>query len=378
MKILVDENMPYARELFSRLGEVKAVPGRPIPVAELAGADALMVRSVTKVNESLLANQSIKFVGTATAGTDHVDQAWLAQADIGFSAAPGCNAIAVVEYVFSSLLYLAERDGFTLTDRTVGIVGVGNVGGRLQKRLEALGVRTLLCDPPRADQGEEGDFRTLDELVKEADILTFHTPLFKEGTYKTLHLADEALISRLKPGSILINACRGPVVDNAALLKCLDAGQALSVVLDVWEPEPDLNLALLDKVDIGTSHIAGYTLEGKARGTTQVFEAYSQFIGHPQQVALDSLLPAPEFGRITLHGMLDQPTLKRLVHLVYDVRRDDAPLRKVAGIPGEFDKLRKNYLERREWSSLYVQCDDAQAAELLHKLGFNAVYHPIR
>ena len=378
MKILVDENMPYARELFSRLGEVKAVPGRPIPVAELAGADALMVRSVTKVNETLLANQSIKFVGTATAGTDHVDQAWLAQAGIGFSAAPGCNAIAVVEYVFSSLLYLAERDGFTLTDRTVGIVGVGNVGGRLQKRLEALGVRTLLCDPPRADNGDEGDFRTLDELVQEADILTFHTPLFKDGPYKSLHLADEALIRRLKPGAILINACRGPVVDNAALLKCLEAGQDLSVVLDVWEPEPDLNLALLDKVDIGTSHIAGYTLEGKARGTTQVFEAYSKFIGQAQQVALDTLLPPPEFGRITLHGKLCQPTLKRLVHLVYDVRRDDAPLRKVAGIPGEFDKLRKNYLERREWSSLYVQCDDADAAMLLKKLGFNAVHHPIR
>lgn len=378
MKILVDENMPYARELFSRLGEVKAVPGRPIPVAELAGADALMVRSVTKVNETLLANQSIKFVGTATAGTDHVDQAWLAQAGIGFSAAPGCNAIAVVEYVFSSLLYLAERDGFTLTDRKVGIVGVGNVGGRLQKRLEALGVRTLLCDPPRADNGDEGDFRTLDELVQEADILTFHTPLFKDGPYKSLHLADDALIRRLKPGAILINACRGPVVDNAALLKCLEAGQDLSVVLDVWEPEPDLNLALLDKVDIGTSHIAGYTLEGKARGTTQVFEAYSKFIGQAQQVALDTLLPPPEFGRITLHGKLDQPTLKRLVHLVYDVRRDDAPLRKVAGIPGEFDKLRKNYLERREWSSLYVQCDDADAATLLKKLGFNAVHHPIR
>ena len=378
MKILVDENMPYARELFSRLGEVKAVPGRPIPVAELAGADALMVRSVTKVNETLLANQSIKFVGTATAGTDHVDQAWLAQAGIGFSAAPGCNAIAVVEYVFSSLLYLAERDGFTLTDRTVGIVGVGNVGGRLQKRLEALGVRTLLCDPPRADNGDEGNFRALDELVQEADILTFHTPLFKDGPYKSLHLADEALIRSLKPGAILINACRGPVVDNAALRKCLEAGQDLSVVLDVWEPEPDLNLALLEKVDIGTSHIAGYTLEGKARGTTQVFEAYSKFIGQAQQVALDTLLPPPEFGRITLHGKLDQPTLKRLVHLVYDVRRDDAPLRKVAGIPGEFDKLRKNYLERREWSSLYVQCDDADAATLLKKLGFNAVHHPIR
>ncbi|MCU6665272.1 4-phosphoerythronate dehydrogenase PdxB [Silvania hatchlandensis] len=378
MKILVDENMPYARELFSRLGEVRAVPGRPIPLAELDDADALMVRSVTKVNEALLAGKAVKFVGTATAGTDHVDDAWLKQAGIGFSAAPGCNAIAVVEYVFSSLLMLAERDGFTLADRTVGIIGVGNVGGRLQKRLEALGIRTLLCDPPRADRGDEGDFRTLDQLVAECDVLTFHTPLFKDGPYKSLHLADDALISRLKPGTILINACRGPVVDNAALLQRLDAGQDLSVVLDVWEPEPDLNVALLDKIDIGTAHIAGYTLEGKARGTTQVFEAYSTFIGKSQQVALDTLLPTPDFGRITLHGPLDQGTLKRLVHLVYDVRRDDALLRKVAGKPGEFDKLRKHYLERREWSSLYVMCDDADAASLLHKLGFNAVHHPVR
>lgn len=376
MKILVDENMPYARELFSRLGEVKAVPGRPIPVAELEDADALMVRSVTKVNESLLSGKSVKFVGTATAGTDHVDETWLKQAGIGFSSAPGCNAIAVVEYVFSSLLMLAERDGFALRDRTVGIIGVGNVGGRLQARLEALGIRTLLCDPPRADRGDEGDFRSLEELVQEADILTFHTPLFKQGQYKTLHLADDAMIRCLKPGTILVNASRGPVVDNAALLARLNAGQLLSVVLDVWEGEPDLNVELLKKIDIGTPHIAGYTLEGKARGTTQVFEAYSAFIDKAQQVALDTLLPAPEFGRITLHGTLDQPTLKRLVHLVYDVRRDDAPLRKVAGVPGEFDKLRKNYLERREWSSLYVMCDDAETAALLKKLGFNAVYHP--
>nr|WP_269212130.1 4-phosphoerythronate dehydrogenase PdxB [Lelliottia nimipressuralis] len=370
--------MPYARELFSRLGDVKAVPGRPIPLEELTDADALMVRSVTKVNEALLSGKNVKFVGTATAGTDHVDVAWLAQAGIGFSAAPGCNAIAVVEYVFSSLLMLGERDGFALKDRTVGIVGVGNVGGRLQKRLEALGIRTLLCDPPRADRGDEGDFRALDELVEQADVITFHTPLFKDGPYKSLHLADEALIRRLKPGTILINACRGPVVDNTALLKCLEEGQELSVVLDVWEPEPDLNVALLNRVDVATAHIAGYTLEGKARGTTQVFEAYSAFIGQAQQVALDTLLPAPEFGRITLHGPLDESSLKRLVHLVYDVRRDDALLRKVAGIPGEFDRLRKNYLERREWSSLYVICDDADAAALLNKLGFTATHNPAR
>ncbi|MBN7122958.1 4-phosphoerythronate dehydrogenase [Erwinia billingiae] len=376
MKILVDENMPYARELFSRTGTVVAVPGRPVPQAELDDADGLMVRSVTKVNAELLSGKPVKFVGTATAGTDHIDEAFLQEQGIAFSAAPGCNAIAVVEYVFSSLLLLAERDGFLLKDRTVGIVGVGNVGGRLQARLEALGIKTLLCDPPRADRGDDGEFLPLSTLVADADILTFHTPLYKQGEYKTLHLADEALLKALKPGTILINACRGPVVDNAALLKVLEQRDDLSVILDVWEPEPELSLPLLAKVDIATAHIAGYTLEGKARGTTQVFEAWTAFLGEPQQVALDTLLPAPEFGQITLHGELDQPTLKRLVHLVYDVRRDDAPLRAVAAIPGEFDRLRKNYLERREWSSLQVQCDVEPVAALLKKLGFNAVFQP--
>jgi erythronate-4-phosphate dehydrogenase len=351
-----------------------AVPGRPVPQAELDDADGLMVRSVTKVNAELLNGKPVKFVGTATAGTDHIDEAFLQQQGIAFSAAPGCNAIAVVEYVFSALLLLAERDGFALKDRTVGIVGVGNVGGRLQARLAALGIRTLLCDPPRADRGDEGDFLPLSQLVAEADILTFHTPLFKQGAYKTLHLADEALLRALKPNAILINACRGPVVDNQALLKVLETRRDLSVVLDVWEPEPELSLPLLEKVDIATAHIAGYTLEGKARGTTQVFEAWTQFLGNPQQVALETLLPAPEFGQITLRGELDQPTLKRLVHLVYDVRRDDAPLRKVAAVPGEFDRLRKNYLERREWSSLRVQCNSESTATLLSALGFSAYW----
>ncbi len=372
MKIVVDENMPYARELFSRTGEVVAVPGRPLPAAALQDASALMVRSVTQVNAALLAGSPVKFVGTATAGTDHVDDASLTAAGIGFSAAPGCNAIAVVEYVFSALLFLAERDGFDLRERTVGIVGVGNVGSRLQARLEAWGVTTLLCDPPRADRGDAGDFRSLEDLVAEADILTFHTPLFKEGPYKTWHLADAALLMALKPNTIVINACRGAVVDNAALLAVMNMRPDLRVVLDVWEPEPDLNPALLDKVDIATPHIAGYTLEGKARGTTQVFEAWCDFLGQPQHVALESLLPVPDVSAVTLHGALDQAVLKRLVHLVYDVRRDDAPLRKVATQPGAFDRLRKQYQERREWSSLRVMCDDAATAAMLEKLGFRA------
>ena len=373
MKILVDENMPYAVELFSRLGTVQSVPGRPIPQDALNDADALMVRSVTKVNEGLLTGKPVKFVGTATAGTDHVDDAWLAKQGIGFSAAPGCNAIAVVEYVFSSLLIIAQRDGFQLRDKTVGIIGVGNVGSRLNARLEALGIRTLLCDPPRADRGDAGEFWPLEKLVAEADILTFHTPLNMSGPYATHHLVDADLLAQLPADRILINACRGEVVDNAALLEALNGTKKLTAVLDVWEPEPDLSLALLDKVAIGTAHIAGYSLEGKARGTTQVFEAFSQFIGQPQTVPLESLLPAPEFAEVTLRGALSEAKLLRLIHLVYDVRRDDRPLRRVAGKPGEFDKLRKFYEERREWSSLRVVCDDPATADVLKKLGFNSV-----
>ncbi|WP_340618396.1 4-phosphoerythronate dehydrogenase PdxB [Xenorhabdus entomophaga] len=372
MKILVDENMPYAEQLFQQLGEVQAIPGRPVPEGVLEHADAFMVRSVTKVNESLLQGSSVKFVGTATAGMDHVDQQWLVQAGIGFSAAPGCNAIAVVEYVFSALMLLAEQDQFQLKDKTVGIIGVGNVGGRLADRLTALGVKTLLCDPPRADRGDEGEFWPLEKLVKEADILTFHTPLNQSGPYQTYHLADEKLLSALPDNRILINASRGEVVDNQALLSVLQNGKKLRVVLDVWEPEPNLSLPLLELVDIGTPHIAGYTLEGKARGTTQVFEAYCEFLGQPRKTELSELLPTPDFSQITLQGEVTQSILKRLMHLVYDVRRDDAPLRQVAGQKGAFDQLRKHYPERREWSSLTVYCDSEKSVQLLSRIGFNA------
>lgn len=249
---------------------------------------------------------------------------------------------------------------------------MGNVGSRLNRRLQALGVQTLLCDPPREAKGDAETFYPLDKLVQDADILTFHTPLNKTGDDKTLHLVDADLLAALPENRILINAARGPIVDNAALLATLKNGKKLSVILDVWEPEPELSLALLDLVDIGTPHIAGYSLEGKARGTTQVFEAYSEFIGQPQHIALSELLPVPEMASVTVHGALDQAKLKRLMHLVYDVRRDDAPLRRVAGQTGEFDRLRKHYQERREWSSLCVKCDDNASVELLNALGFSA------
>ena len=192
------------------------------------------------------------------------------------------------------------------------------------------------------------------------------------GENQTFHLMDKTRLENLRDGTILINASRGEVIDNQALLSVLQKEKKISVVLDVWEPEPDLNTDLLRLVDIGTPHIAGYTLEGKARGTTQVYEAYCQFLGKSAHVSLSSLLPKPDISELTFNGKLTQNQLKRLVHLVYDVRHDDATLRAVAGIKGEFDKLRKNYQERREWSSLNVICDDAQTATLLTELGFKA------
>lgn len=374
MKIVVDENMPYAQELFSRKGEVVRVPGRPLPVSELQDAQALMVRSVTPVNTLLVAHTPLAFVGSATAGTDHVELADLEAAGVAFSAAPGCNAIAVVEYVFSALLLLAERDGYALCDKTIGIVGVGNVGSRLQARCEALGMKVLLCDPPRADRGDQETFLSLEDVAAQADILTFHTPLIKQGAYQTWHCVDRDLLETLRPGCVLINACRGAVVDNQALKQVLTERNDLSVVLDVWEPEPDLDRQLLAQVDIATAHIAGYTLEGKVRGTTQLYEAWTAFIGQPESITLSELLPQPDINAIQVTGEFSQSLLKRLAHLVYDVRRDDALLRLHIADEGGFDRLRKQYQERREWSSLTVSCSTASTAERLRQLGFNTLY----
>ncbi|MGP1956483.1 MAG: 4-phosphoerythronate dehydrogenase PdxB [Arsenophonus sp. NC-PE1-MAG3] len=372
MKILVDENIPYATQLFETIGEVKAVSGRSISSSQLATVDALMVRSVTQVNEALLKDSKVKFVGTATAGFDHVDRQWLSEAGIDFSAAPGCNATAVVEYVFSSFLLLAERDCFDLREKTVGIVGVGNIGSRLNSCLKAWGVNTLLCDPPRKDAADNNEeFLSLEELVNQADILTFHTPLNKFGCYSSYHLLNEELLAAMPGGCILLNTSRGAVIDNQALLKNLQDGKKIDVILDVWQHEPNISLPLLAKVRIGTPHIAGYSLEGKARGVSQIFTAFSQFLGQEKQIKLADLLTIAEFNEITFSGELTQTSLKRLVHLVYDIRRDDAPLRKIAHLDGQFDYLRKNYPERREWSSLSVRCDNSDAANTLKILGFN-------
>ncbi|MEW9808946.1 MAG: 4-phosphoerythronate dehydrogenase [Candidatus Symbiodolus clandestinus] len=371
MRLLVDALVPAAKQLFAPLGELQMLPGRAITNQHCASVEALIVRSTTAVTPTLLAGSSVQFVGSTTAGIDHIDTHWLQQQGITFSHAPGCNAIAVVEYVLTALLWLAQRKQFALPDKTVGIVGVGHIGSLLQQRLQLLGVNTLLCDPPRQARGDPGPFWPLSHLVQQADILTFHVPLQRTGPDATWHLVDSALLAALPPQRILINSSRGAVIDNAALLAALNRGKSCSVILDVWEQEPALSLPLLKQTTLATAHIAGYTLEARFNGVFSIYRDLCQHYGLSPRITDEALLPVNQ-KTVTLSGPWHWQQLIPLTEQLYSIARDDSALRRLAHRPGGFDWLRAHYPERRQWSSLRVACDNQQTAEQLQQLGFRA------
>mgnify|MGYP000194248828 CR=1 FL=1 len=378
MKLLIDENIPFADAFFSELGAIERFAGRELKPEQLKDADALLVRSITKVNEALLAHANrLKFVGTATIGVDHIDKPLLKARNIDFSSAPGCNAISVAEYVISALLVLSERYQFDFRDKTVGIVGVGNIGRALKAKLEALGVRLLLVDPFRAREEAHGEaFHSLERVLQDADIITLHTPLTVEGPDTTFHLLNETNLELLKDDVCLINACRGEVIDNQALLRHVQARRAanrtsIKLVLDVWENEPEPLQALLPFTDIATAHIAGYSLEGKSRGTEILYQKLCQVFGQDATLELASLLPTAEVTKLNLTGeTFELSVLKQITHLVYDARRDDALFRYHLNGQG-FDWLRKNYPIRREWSSLQLDLEKKSSKSIdFSQLGF--------
>ncbi|MEH0687821.1 4-phosphoerythronate dehydrogenase [Vibrio cholerae] len=371
MKILIDENMPYAEGLFSQLGEVVLKSGREITAQDLIDVDALMIRSVTKVNAELIANANkLKFVGTATAGMDHVDQALLRERGIFFTAAPGCNKVGVAEYVVSVMMVLAQQHGFSVFDKTVGIIGAGQVGSYLQACLEGIGIQVLINDPPKQAQGDTRSFTPLETLLEQADIITIHTPITKEGEYPTHHLIDEAVLNRLRGDQILINAARGPIVDNSALKARLARQDGFIAALDVFEFEPEVDMELLPLLAFATPHVAGYGLEGKARGTTMIFNAFCEFLNQELSANASELLPIAPVPRLELNRAWDEATLHTITQLVYDVRKDDALFRREISQPGAFDAMRKNYWDRREYSAItLVGTADCQLSPLA-KLGF--------
>ncbi|MFS2067571.1 4-phosphoerythronate dehydrogenase PdxB [Pseudomonas sp. CT11-2] len=362
MLIVADENIPLLDAFFEGFGEIRRVPGRSIDRATVEQADVLLVRSVTNVNRALLEGSNVRFVGTCTIGTDHLDLDYFQQAGITWSSAPGCNARGVVDYVLGSLLTLAEIEGVDLAQRTYGVVGAGEVGGRLVKVLQGLGWNVLVCDPPR-QAAEGGDYVSLEQIIEQCDVVSLHTPLDKQGPQATWHLFDKNRLNQLKPGTWLINASRGPVIDNAALRQVLLQREDLQAVLDVWEAEPEVDVALAELCVIATPHIAGYSLDGKQRGTAQIYQAFCKFLGQPEQVSLNDLLPAPWLSAVTLNADTDPAwALAMLCRGVYDPRRDDADFRRslvgnVSEQRAAFDALRKHYPLRREIDGLKVRID---------------------
>ena len=376
MRLIVDENLPFTEAFFGKTAELIYLPGSAIKPADVKDADGLLVRSVTQVNQQLLQGSRVKFVGTATIGVDHIDEAWLNTAGISFASAPGCNATSVVDYVLASLLWLASEQGFNLKDQTIAIVGVGQVGGRLATRLTNYGCKVLLNDPPRAARGEEG-FLSLTQVLTKADIVCFHTPLTRKGEFPSWHLIGVDELALLE-GKYLLNAGRGGVIDQQALKNQIKKKTAPLLLLDVFEGEPSLDYELIKHCLLATPHIAGYSLEGKSRGTEMLYQAWCQHLDKKPTVKLEALLPKVPLARLELDASCGaEEACRRAAHLCYHPLADSwrllQALKTTSATEKVYQALRKNYPIRREFSSLNVKAATEEQASALKALGFSLV-----
>jgi erythronate-4-phosphate dehydrogenase len=376
MKTVCVRNMPLVEEAFSTLGETAIFEGRTLSPDAVKDADLLAVRSTRKIDAELLEGSNVRFVGTATIGIDHLDTDYLESKGIHWCFAPGCNANSVSEYVTAALLCLANKHGFTLKGKTLGVIGVGNVGRRVVEKAEALGLRVLQNDPPRQRAEDPTDtFVSLDTLLAESDIVTTHVPMTKEGNDATFHMADQSFFAKLRPGTIFINAARGAVVKTNDLMAAINSKHLAHVVLDTWEGEPDFNPDLLNMVDLGSPHIAGHSYEGKVMGTIMVYQEACNFLGTPATWTADKLLPPPLVPSLTTDatGRSDEAVLWELISQVYDIEADDSRLRsQTDNRKTHFDSLRKNYPMRREFRFTTVCVHNAPESLLatLNNLGF--------
>lgn len=366
MKLVIDENISFAEEAFGNFGDIILLNGRKIDNKILKDADALIVRSITNVDEALLKNTGVKFVGTATIGTDHIDLDYLNQKNIVFTSAAGCNSYAVTEYVFTAVSSIIHNKRIEKGNFTLGIVGFGNIGSKVARYAESMGIETCISDPPLERKGIPQKFQPLKKVL-ESDIITFHVPLNMDGEDRTYHLLDEANLQLLNPGTILINSSRGPVVDNKALLKRLQKENDLYAVLDVWENEPDFIPDLLENIIYGTPHIAGYSLEGKVNGTKIVYDALCKFFG--LESGWSPTLPSVEKNIIDLDESKSKlEILYSIFENVYSINEDDLLLRNSLNMAAEqkkeyFDKLRKNYKYRRELNNYKLRFLDSRTDE---------------
>ncbi|NOY36546.1 MAG: 4-phosphoerythronate dehydrogenase [Chlorobi bacterium] len=372
MKIVADAHIPFLRGVFEPWAQVDYIPGREIGRRHLTNAGALIIRTRTQADRHLLENTDVRIVASATIGTDHIDLDWCRENGITVVNAPGCNAGSVMQYVASALVWLARRKKFRFTEKTLGIIGVGNVGSKVERLAKALGFSVLLNDPPRERKEGSGHFVSLEKLLDKSDIVTLHVPLNKTGADKTLGMVNETFLSRMKCGSVLINTSRGPVVQDNALLEALRSEHLTSAVLDVWNNEPAINRDLLERVSLATPHIAGYSVDGKANGTAMSVNAVSRFFHLPLEPWYPEELPPP--GNPVIHinneKMNLQECLTEAILHTYSIRQDDNHLRKD---PAAFELLRGKYPVRREFFNykIVLKKPDKVLEKHFLEIGFN-------
>ncbi len=372
MKIIADDKIPYLKGALESFAEVIYLPGNKTTPAIVKDADALITRTRTVCNENLLKDSKVKFIATATIGYDHIDTEYCQKAGIEWTNAPGCNAESVNQYIVSALFSWSMRKRNDLAGKTIGVVGVGQVGSRVAKTCEILGMRVLLNDPPRERREGPEKFVALKTIQEKADIISFHVPLNMDGIDKTFHMVNASFLQNLIKKPLIINSCRGEVFNTKDTINASKTEDISGIIIDCWENEPDLNHDLLNVVDYGTPHIAGYSKDGKANGTKMSVQAISRFFNlgidnwEPEKIEL----PANTIIRIDGNHRRKNSIFAEAILSTYDIENDDEALRKS---PHLFEKLRGDYPVRREFDSFKIKAKniDKNTLEKLKKLGFH-------
>ncbi len=369
MKIVADDKIPFLKGVLEPYAEVVYVPGGQIGANEVQDADGLIIRTRTKCNESLLNGSKVQFIATATIGFDHIDMHYCAENGIIWRNAPGCNSGSVMQYIVAALLQIANYKKYQLSEKTLGVVGVGNVGSKVVAAARLLGMKVLQNDPPRERKEGKGEFVPLSEVLQKSDIITFHVPLNHGGEDNTRHLLDYKKMTSLKKGAVIINTSRGEVVDNHALKAAIIQEVVDEAVLDVFEKEPEIDQDLLCMLLLGTPHIAGYSADGKANGTAMSVQAVSRQFSLNLDNWYPEDVPEPENPFINLKNEEPQKILTQIVNHTYTISRDDDNLKTS---PRQFEQLRGNYPLRREFSAYTVVNNqlDPELLATIKNLGF--------
>lgn len=376
IKVIADDKIPFLKGVIEPYADIIYMPGREIDAGCVKDADALIIRTRTKCNKDLLENSKVRFIATATIGFDHIDTRYCESNNIVWQNAPGCNSSSVEQYILSALLVLAERKQIMLKDKTIGIIGVGHVGSKVERIARLMGMNVLLNDPPREREEHLSYFVPFDRILKESDFISFHVPLTRTGPDKTFHMAENDFFNHLGNKVHLINTSRGEVIDEKVLKNAIRSGKLTSTVLDVWENEPFIDIELSEMADIATPHIAGYSLDGKANGTIMSIRALSRFFGLDLNDWRPENIPLPPEKEIVIDA-----TGKNLMEIItetvlktYNILEDDDRFRKSIH---SFEEQRENYPPRREYGAFSVQIinDQTDAISVLRELGFNCIYY---